>query len=58
MLAAGSNPASHYLIISSVVVRQPRGLSFAARNVTEVFFILCSREQSAFSLDASTVLRR
>jgi hypothetical protein len=37
--------------------RQPRGLSFAAPNVAEVFFILCSREQIAFSLDASTVLR-
>ena len=51
-----------YLIISSVVARnvldrQPRGLSFATRNFIEVFFILCSREQIAFSLDASTVLR-
>jgi hypothetical protein len=33
------------------------GLSLAARNITEVFFILRSREQIAFSRDASTVLR-
>ena len=38
--------------------RQLYALSLATRNVAEVFFVLRSREQIAFALNASTILRR
>ena len=49
--------SSHRRSCPTFSYRQPRGLSLAAPNVAEVLFILSSREQIAFSLDASTVLR-
>ena len=52
-----STRPSRWWLCTTMSYRQPRSLSLGARNVVEIFFILCSREQIAFSFDASTVLR-